>query len=131
MTFYDRLLAQAVQRYVDGSGVLHPLDVVELGGSTPINLTVASAGNVQIIAAPTAGSVWRLHRFVCYDIIGSAGGIALLNGSTFMSALSGTAFVDNLEGQLCGTALSVFNSTSASMRVTLTADQINATVQTG
>lgn len=126
MAFYNRLLAQMVARYVDpGTGIVQPLSVYEVGGAGKVNLTVASGGNTQIVAAPTAPKLWRLHRFSSPDVVGGAAAVSLLdpNGS-FLSVLTSQSPTDNLEGELVGTSLSVFNGLAGNARVTLTLDLV-------
>jgi hypothetical protein len=126
--FYNRLVAQMVAKFVDpGSGITQPLSIYEVGGSGPASLTLASGTETQIVAAPVGTVLWRLHRFVCPDVPGTTGFVALLNGANFYSVLSSGLPSDDLDGQLIGTALSVFNGLPTNARVTLTLDQIGNT----
>lgn len=122
MAFYN---AAGPRTNADSLGE-HPLDIASVGGVFSTNLSVVTGGGPTILAAPVAGTLYRLHRFVSLDVVGGAASTAvtLLNGSTFLSVLLPQRPVDKLEGQLWATSLSVFNGTAGTVRVTLTWDLV-------
>lgn len=129
MSFYNRLLAQAVEKFVDLQGKVEPLDVVAYGGANIINATIANGANTQILPAPAAGFSYRLHRFASVDIPNpnTAGAIALrdnVTGSTWLSMLNCFKGSEGLDGQLVSTGVSVLNglTSPATARCTLTYD---------
>ena len=104
-------------------GSSNPLPVASYSGWQTLNLTVAANTEVSALPAPAAPSYYNLHRFCSFDIAQSASGAACTlydGGSTFYSVITPSHPTDNLDGQYTLQALSIFNGTSISLRVTLT-----------
>jgi hypothetical protein len=124
MAFYNRLMAQPVQKFIDLLGKVEPLDVVNYGGASAVTATVpANSGSVVLLGATSAGFAYRMHMFTA---IAPAGAILLYNaaGPTYYAALSAQVPSLYLGGQLTALAVSAFNSTAAALQVTLTYDLI-------
>lgn len=90
------------------TGIGQNLDVLPLGGASTVSAAL-SGGPTQILAAPAAGTQYRLHRAVWRA--GTAGDEFLLyNGSFVYSVYTPTTTVpslnDNMDGVLCSSSLS-------------------------
>lgn len=105
MAFYNRYLAQPVQKFVDLFGKVQPLDIVEYGGGSRATASV-NVSTVAILAAPPAGSVYRLHRFMTADA--SSGNLLGTTSTQPYGFATAGVPVDNLEGQLAAEGLSAF-----------------------
>ena len=119
MSFYNRLVAQMVATLVDTGGFSHPLDVVPMGGLFIAQATLSGAGTTAILAAPPAGSQWRLHRFI---ESGAVNGVLLQGTLTGFLYGASDGLADNLMGQLVGEALQITSSNAGTSY--LTYDQV-------
>ncbi len=118
MAFYDRLIAQAVQKYIDIQGNVEPLDVVPYGGAFSVTATVVNGGSVQLLPAPSAGFTYRLHSFAVFPI-----GPALLGTATILfSCLTATVPSQQLGGQLTRGAVVYTNEGAGTAQAYLTYD---------
>lgn len=125
--FYN---ANGPRTLLDNQGY-HPLGAWLTGGLEIVNATIASGVAAEILGI--SGSAFRLHRFVCPDVIGTSGGVTLLgNTNTFFSSLASASPSDDLDGQIVeGQILNVFNGTPVSVRITLTYDVLFADIEIG
>lgn len=80
MGFYNiRAVTPVGNPVLAGSGKTSPLDVVEYGGLAYATVTPANNTIGTILAAPPAGSAYRLHRWGLAPVASS--GFAILNDS--------------------------------------------------
>jgi hypothetical protein len=109
MTFYNRNLAQQVQKFTDLFGKVQPLDVVQYGGASKVSAAVNNS-TVTLLGAPPAGFVYRVHRFTT-TTLATANLLGLSSGAPYGYALAPPgAAVDNCFGQLAPEGLRAFSA---------------------
>lgn len=111
MSFYNRLLAQAVEKFVDLQGKVEPLDVVMYGGLNHASSVFAGGGAAVLLPAPAAGFVYRLQRIIV------TAGVGFLTGTTSgviyaIAQNQTTVAPDNCMGQLVNEGITA-NATAA------------------
>jgi hypothetical protein len=131
MPFYNRPLVQPVGPYINPGGVAIPLKVIEYGGLLRATGSAASGASVGLLAAPSSGAAWRLHRWGVKPVNPtSTGGIQLSDAAGLVDSdvirTSGgiSAYQQDLYGQLSETAVTVTNFGTETLTFWLTYDQV-------
>lgn len=109
--FYNRPLAQPVQKFLNLLGQVEPLDVVAYGGA--FKVTQSAAGNVTVLPAPSAGFAYRLHRFTTQNGADTSLVLGATSGVLYAAVGIGGNPVDRCDGQLCTEALNIDNNSGA------------------
>lgn len=134
MSFYNRLAAVVVQKFVDFQGKVEPLDVVSYGGSSSISASIISGGTTTVLPAPSAGFAYALHSWGANLGQGLAanGGAGIVETAGTIDATGHSAtntiagFGRQLNGQLATSAVSITNITGVTMTFFLRYDLIVA-----
>jgi hypothetical protein len=125
MAFYNRVLAQQVQKFTDLFGKVQPLDVVIYGGASRITATTTTS--VAVLGAPPAGFVYRLQR-VAYTVgAGAFGGLFGASSSFPYSVLNSATpplGADNCMGQLASEGLTLIAGGGVSISLAVTYDLV-------
>jgi hypothetical protein len=127
MPFYNKGAVPVVPFTPNGrpNGGAFSLDVATVGGLSVVSGTVGLSQGLALVAAPAAGTCYRLQRFVTID----PGGVAL-TGNSFLTpwysyVSTPNAAADDLDGVLALTSLNAFNfNATTTARISLFFDVI-------
>lgn len=136
MSFYNRAAALLVRPFTNQLGSVEPLDVVPYGGLQRASASVASNTSVQVLAAPPAGKVYRLHRYgigageglaafsAILMAIGDSNGDIDADLQVFAAAQTIIGAGKGLEGTLSGAAVTLFQLSGGTATMWLTYDVV-------
>jgi hypothetical protein len=118
VAFYNRLLAQPVQKFIDLLGKVEPIDVVSYGGLQAAAGGIFTGSNTVLLPAPSAGFAYRLHSWgMALSALAANGAAAINDGAQQVDATGHTStnglagFGRPLFGHLSESAVSVSNFT--------------------